>query len=199
VADLDGAVRTASEIGYPVALKGVGPGILHKSDVGAVLLGLTSEAALRDAYQQMRDRLGPQLAGVFVQRMAAPGVEMFIGGLQDPSFGPVVVCGSGGVFVELFGAAVCRLCPLTARDADTLIDDVRGAARLHGFRGAPAADVASFKDALVRISALLAACPEILELDVNPVSVQTRGCQVLDVRVRVGRTPVPAPTRRVRY
>jgi hypothetical protein len=89
-------------------------------------------------------RLGPRAMGVLVQRMAGEGIEMFIGGLQDPAFGPVVFCGSGGVLVELFGDAVCRLCPLTDVEAGDMLDDVRGIARLRGHRGRPPADEGAF-------------------------------------------------------
>jgi acetyl coenzyme A synthetase (ADP forming)-like protein len=199
VSDEDDAAAEAAAIGYPVALKAFGPAILHKSDAGAVRLGLDSERALRDAYQDLLERLGGRLTGVLVQRMAGEGVEMFIGGLQDPSFGPVVFCGSGGVLVELFGDAVCRLCPLTEVDAEEMLNEVRGVARLRGHRGRPPADEQALRDALLRVSALLEGCPEIQELDINPVNVLTQGATALDVRIRIAPFPVPPRTRRVRY
>jgi acyl-CoA synthetase (NDP forming) len=131
--------------------------------------------------------------------MASSGVEMFIGGIQDPSFGPVVFCGSGGTLVELFHDAACRLAPLSVADADEMLDDIRGIARLRGFRGAPAADEAALKDTVLRVAALLDGCPEIQELDINPVLVFERGVGALDVRIRITRQVPRAPTRRVRY
>jgi acyl-CoA synthetase (NDP forming) len=199
VADEADAVVHAQALGYPVALKAFGPAILHKSDVGAVVLGLADEASVRAAYRDLSDRLGSRLSGILLQRMAPDGVEMFIGGLQDPAFGPVVFCGSGGVLVELFGDAVCRLCPLTDIDAEEMLNEVRGVARLRGYRGKPPGDEAALRDALVRVSALLDACPEIQELDLNPLNVLTRGIAALDVRIRVAASPPPARTRRVRY
>jgi acetyl coenzyme A synthetase (ADP forming)-like protein len=199
VRDEDDAAAEAAAIGYPVALKAFGPAILHKSDAGGVQLGLADERAVRAAYRDLMARLGQQLNGVIVQRMASDGVEMFIGGLQDQSFGPVVFCGSGGVLVELFGDAVCRLCPLSDVDAQEMLDEIRGVARLRGHRGKPAADEAALRDALLRVAALLAACPEIQELDINPVNVLQLGVAALDVRIRLA-TPTPvASTRRVRY
>ena len=195
----DEAVAVAATTGYPVALKAFGPAILHKSDAGAVRLGLADEAEVRAAYRDVMTRLGTRAMGVLVQRMAGEGVEMFIGGLQDPAFGPVVFCGSGGVLVELFGDAVCRLCPLTDVDAKEMLDDVRGIARLRGHRGRPPADEGAFADALLRVSALLDACPEIQELDINPVNVLAHGVCALDVRLRVAPSPAPARSRRVRY
>jgi acyl-CoA synthetase (NDP forming) len=199
VRDDDEAVRRAAAIGYPVALKAFGPAILHKTDAGAVHLGLQTDADVRTAFRDLTTRLGSRLSGILVQRMAGDGVEMFIGGLQDPSFGPVVFCGSGGVLVELFGDAVCRLCPLSDIDAEEMLNDVRGVARLRGYRGHAAADEAAFRDTLLRVSALLDACPEIQELDINPLNVLQQGVAALDARIRVAHVSPPAPTRRVRY
>jgi acetyl coenzyme A synthetase (ADP forming)-like protein len=199
VRDADDAVAVAASIGYPVALKAFGPAILHKSDAGAVHLNLQNEADLRAHFADLTTRLGARMTGVLIQQMAGEGVEMFIGGLQDPSFGPIVLCGSGGVLVELFADAVCRLCPLTDLDAEEMLTDVRGSARLRGYRGRPAADEAALRDALLRVSALLDACPEIHELDINPVNVRERGVIALDVRIRIAPVPAPPPTRRVRY
>jgi acetate---CoA ligase (ADP-forming) len=195
----DDAVEQANAIGYPVVLKAVGTSILHKTDVGGVKLNLADEASLRGAYRALRHALGERMSGAIVQRMASSGVEMFIGGIQDPSFGPVVFCGSGGTLVELFHDAACRLAPLSVADADEMLDDIRGIARLRGFRGAPAADEAALKDTVLRVAALLDGCPEIQELDINPVLVFERGVGALDVRIRITRQVPRAPTRRVRY
>jgi acyl-CoA synthetase (NDP forming) len=193
------AVETAAALGYPVALKGFGPGILHKSDVGAVHLNLGDADAVRAAYRAMAAALGTALAGVVVQRMAPDGVEMFIGGLQDAVFGPVVFAGSGGVLVELFGDAACRMCPATDRDVEEMLAEVRGIARLRGHRGAARADEGAYREAILRVAALLDACPEIHEMDVNPIRVGQAGVCILDARIRVGRPARPRPARRVRY
>jgi acyl-CoA synthetase (NDP forming) len=199
VRDEDDAVVQAAAFGYPVALKAFGPAILHKSDAGAVHLGLSDAGAVRTAYRDVAGRLGSLLGGILVQPMASVGAEMFVGGLQDPAFGPVVFCGSGGVLVELFGDAVCRLCPISESDARDMLNEVRGVARLRGHRGRPPADEDSLVDALLRVSALLDGCPEIHELDINPINVLERGSVALDVRIRVAPMPIAKPTRRVRY
>ncbi len=192
------ALDAANAIGYPVALKGFGPDLLHKSDAGAVRLHLSTPAELGEAYREFKTRLGTRLAGVQIQKMAPAGVEMFVGGLQDPSFGPVLFCGSGGVFVELFADAACRLCPVSDRDVEEMLTDVRGARRLRGFRGEPPADEAALRDVLLRVAALLTAVSEIQEMDINPLTVFTTGASALDVRIRVGTPPLPPPTHRVR-
>jgi acyl-CoA synthetase (NDP forming) len=199
VASLDEALAAAQAIGYPVALKGTGPTILHKSDVGAVKLGIATDDQLRRAYLELETSLGSRLAGVLVQQMAGDGVEMFVGGLQDPAFGPVIFCGSGGVLVELFGDAACRLCPISDRDAAELLDDIRGVARLRGYRGQPVGDEAALRDVVLRVAALLHACPEIQEMDVNPLMVRRQGVVAVDVRIRVDAPAPTRATRRVRY
>jgi acetyl coenzyme A synthetase (ADP forming)-like protein len=197
--DVEAAVQRASEVGYPVALKAVVPGVLHKTDVGGVKLNLANEAALRNAFTELQMTFGDAISETLVQRMAGSGVEMFVGGLQDPAFGPVVFCGSGGIFVELFQDVACRLAPLTDRDARDLLGEVRGIARLRGFRGAARGDEEALGDTVLRVGALLDACPEILELDINPVLVRPEGVSVLDVRIRVGVNRPPPPRRWVRY
>jgi acetyl coenzyme A synthetase (ADP forming)-like protein len=193
------AVQQSDAIGYPVVLKAIGANILHKSDVGGVKLNLAEASAVRAAYQELDRTLRGQMSGVMVQRMAPGGVEMFVGGLQDPAFGPVVFCGSGGVLVELFKDAASRLAPLTDADAAEMLDEIRGVARLRGFRGAPHADEEALRDVVLRIGALLDGCAEIQELDINPLTVFTRGVAALDVRMRISTQPPRAPTRRVRY
>jgi acetate---CoA ligase (ADP-forming) len=199
VRDEDEAVAVAARLKTPVALKAFGPAILHKSDAGAVHLNLHATADVRAAFRDLTTRLGSRMAGILMQRMAPEGVEMFVGGLQDPSFGPVVFCGSGGVLVELFGDAVCRLCPLTDVDVEEMLNEVRGIARLRGYRGRAAADEDALRETLLRVAALLDACPEIQELDINPLNVRDRGVAALDARMRIAAVPAPPRTRRVRY
>jgi acyl-CoA synthetase (NDP forming) len=136
---------------------------------------------------------------MLVQRMVPGGVEMLVGAIQDPTFGPIVVCGSGGVLVELLGDTTFRLHPVTDRDADEMVSELKGAALLHGFRGAPPADEAALRDTVLRVSALLSVCPEIQELDLNPVKVLRAGVCVVDARVRIDRPRLAPRSRRVEY
>jgi len=123
---------------------------------------------------------------------------MLVGATSDPTFGPVIACGTGGTLVELFSDVVVRLHPLTDIDVAEMIDELHGAPLLRGYRGAPVADENALRDVLLRVSALIDACPEILELDINPLKVLPSGACAIDVRMRVGRT-VPFPSRRVMY
>jgi acetate---CoA ligase (ADP-forming) len=193
------AVARAEALGFPVAVKAVGPTIVHKTEVGGVRLGLTDRAAVATAWREMQERLGSALEAVQVQRMAPAAPEMLVGTVQHPTFGPLIACGGGGVQAELLQDVVYRLHPLTDRDAVEMLDEVRSARLLRGYRGAPLADESALAEALLRVSALLDACPSIQELDLNPVRVLAHGILVLDARVRVARTTPHAPSRRVWY
>ena len=183
----DGAVAAASAIGFPVAVKAVGPTILHKTERQAVRLDLADAAAVREAALEFEGRLRGELSGLLVQQMIPGGIEMLVGALHDPTFGPVVVCGTGGVLVDLLADSAFRIHPLTADDAAEMIRELRGARLLSGYRGAPPADEAALRDVVLRVSALLTVCPEIHELDLNPVKVLASGACVVDARVRVER------------
>jgi acetyl coenzyme A synthetase (ADP forming)-like protein len=195
----DEAVRAAAECGFPVVIKAHGRDILHKSDVGGVRLGLASEQAVRDGFAAMATHLKGRLEAVLVQPMVTGGVEMVIGGVNDSAFGPVVMCGTGGVLVDLLDDTAFAMCPLSDAGAKSLLEQIKGRVRLRGFRGTPAVDETAFRRLLVRVSQLLHACPEIQEMDLNPVMVLPAGAVVADVRVRVGSRPTGPAGRRVRY
>jgi acetate---CoA ligase (ADP-forming) len=195
----DEAVAAARALGLPVVLKATGKRILHKSDVGGVRLALASEQAVRDAFHALAGTLGDALESVLVQPMVTGGVEMAVGGVNDPAFGPVVMCGTGGVLIDLLDDTAFAMCPLGDAEARALVERVKGRVRLRGFRGAPAADEGALRRLLVRASQVLHACPEIREMDLNPVMILPAGAIVADVRVLVGR-PRPAPAgRRIRH
>jgi acetate---CoA ligase (ADP-forming) len=185
VSSKEEAVEAAREIGFPVVLKAISPAIVHKSDAGAVKLGIASPQEVWNTYEGFAEKFGVDLSGVLVQELVTGGVEMFLGALHDPSFGPVLACGSGGVLVELLQDSVFRLHPLTDADAREMLEEVRGAKLLRGYRGSAPADEAALRDALLRVSALLEICPEIQELDINPVKVLDSGVRILDARIRV--------------
>jgi acyl-CoA synthetase (NDP forming) len=194
----DEAVLAAREIGTAIAMKAVGPTILHKTDIGGIALGLTGDEAVRRAYREMRARLGDAMSSVLVQRMVPDGVEVLVGATFDANFGPVIACGTGGTLVELFADVVLRLHPITDTDAAEMINELRGVRLLRGYRGSAPADELALREVLLRISALMEACPDILELDINPLKVLPHGACVIDARIRVGHITTP-PSRRVSY
>ena len=192
------AAAAARAMGLPVALKAVGPALLHKTDVGGVVVGLESADAVREAAEEMSSRI-QGLTGFLVQAMVPGGVEVIVGVVRDSTFGPLVVYGSGGTLVELLADVAFRLHPLTDADAAAMLDEVRGTALLRGYRGAPKADEAALRDLLLRVSALVAHCPEVREMDLNPVKVLSQGARVLDARIRIERRPAPPRSRRIVY
>ncbi|HEY3055997.1 MAG TPA: acetate--CoA ligase family protein, partial [Thermoanaerobaculia bacterium] len=199
VSDQEDAVDAAMFLDFPVALKAYGPALLHKSDVGGVKLGLDSIAAVRSAYADMKRRLGEQMTGAVVQKMAPRGVEVMVGATADPAFGHVVAYGAGGTLVELLADIAFRVHPLTDADVAEMIAQARVTKVLAGVRGAAAADVNALAEVISRVSALLEICPEIRELDINPLSVLATGAVALDARIRVEPIIPGPPSRRIAY
>jgi acyl-CoA synthetase (NDP forming) len=190
------AVVAAAEFGGAVALKAVAPGLVHKSDAGGVRLGREGAESVGDAAAGIEaavTRAGHKLEGLIVQPMAPPGVELIVGVVNDPSFGPVIAAGAGGTAVELIKDVVVRITPIGERDAHELLRELRTFPMLNGYRGAPRCDLDAVEDVLLRISALVEAHPEIAELDLNPVVASPDGATILDARVRVEQAPPPPP------
>ena len=181
------AVDTAHRLGFPVVLKGAGPGILHKTEAHAIHVNLIDELSVRNAYRSLATRRGRDIEQILLQPMIRDGVEFLAGAVLDATFGHVIVCGTGGTMVELLRDTTCRLHPLTDVDAREMIDSLRGVALLRGFRGAPARSESALPDILLRASALLEVCPEVVELDLNPVIVTATGARAVDARVRIER------------
>jgi acyl-CoA synthetase (NDP forming) len=169
----------------PVAVKAVGPELLHKTEHKAIRLNLQTRSEVRNAAVELTRQLGARMEGLLVQRMVAGGAEMMLGAIDDPTFGHVIVCGSGGVLIDLLADSQCRLYPVTGQDATEMVAGLKGVRLLRGYRGAAVADIVAFRDSILRLSALVGICPEIQELDVNPLAVLPGGVSALDVRVRV--------------
>jgi acyl-CoA synthetase (NDP forming) len=184
VVTAEGALAAARAAGYPVVLKGAGPTLLHKTESKAVFTGLSSEEAVTRAFHALDRR--PDVAQVLVQKQVTGGVEMFVGGLLDPQFGHLVMCGPGGTLVELLRDTSSRLTPVTDRGASEMVEELRSKVLLRGFRGSAVVNEAAYRDVLLRVSALLEACPEIQELDLNPVIVTRDAAIAVDARVRIG-------------
>ncbi len=187
----DEAAALAQRLGFPVAVKLASRVLVHKTEVHGVRLGLKSAQEVYDAFAGIRARvaeLGPGdlFDGVLVQAMVPGGVEMVVGAAVDPEFGHLLMAGLGGVTVELLKDVAFRVLPLTDQDAREMIDGLRGAPLLRGYRGAPRADQAALEQLLLRVACLLGHRPEIAELDMNPVMVlpEGQGVRVVDVRVR---------------
>nr|PZN15527.1 MAG: hypothetical protein DIU78_25575 [Pseudomonadota bacterium] len=193
VRDAEAAVAAAERIGYPVALKLVSERIVHKTEVGGVLLDLGDADAVRRAYRALERNLSERgladaMEGALVQEMVRGGVETYVGMTEAPGFGALLAFGIGGVNVEVWKDVVFRVHPLTDVDAREMLDRIRGRALLDGFRGAPCVDKSALAEAILRVDRLVADFPEIHELDLNPLVAlpEGRGVVALDARIRVG-------------
>jgi acetyltransferase len=183
------AVRGCQEIGYPVAMKVVSPRILHKSDVGGVILDIVDDVAARAAFAALESIAeGKDFRGAIITPMVEGAVEVLLGLSRDPQFGPVVAFGLGGVYTELWQDVALRVAPIDRRDADAMIREIRSFPLLQGIRGQPPRDLDALADALVTFSRLPFRYPAIDQVDLNPVFlfVQGGGLVVGDVRV-IGR------------
>jgi acetyltransferase len=184
------AQAAAESIGYPVAMKVISEHISHKSDVGGVQLNLRNRQAVVEAFEDMTERIhraypDVKIDGVLVQPMAVGGRELILGGRQDEHFGPVVLVGMGGIFVEIFEEVSVRVVPISRREALAMVEELRGSPILMGARGQKRFDVEAVVEAILRLGQLLQDFPQIEELDINPLRVfhEGDGCRALDARV----------------
>ena len=184
--DPEAAVQAADRLGYPVALKALATEIIHKSDAGGVALGLADTAAIRQAAEAMLSRINYPVR-LMVQQMVSEGLELILGGKRDRSFGPVVMLGLGGTYVEVFGDVAFRVAPLSLTDAQELVEEIRGKRLLRRVRGKPALDQEALTKALTSISTMLTENPAIAEIDINPLVVRENGAEALDARIVMSR------------
>jgi acetate---CoA ligase (ADP-forming) len=189
-ATAEGAVEAARQIGFPVVMKVDSPDIVHKTDVGGVVLDLRSEDDVRAAYDSMLQLVlsrqpDARIDGVTVERYVRGGRETIIGVSQDPSFGPVVMFGMGGIYVEALKDVAFRIQPVSDIDAHEMVREIRGYRLLEGMRGEAPADVAAIEETVQRVSQLVGDHPSILEMDINPFVVLEQGGVVVDARIRV--------------
>lgn len=187
----DEAAAHARELGLPAVLKVVSPDIVHKSDVGGVALDLRTEEETRAAYGQIMERVAgahpeAEIEGVLVQPMAQPGRETIIGMTADPNFGPVLMFGLGGIYVEALGDVTFRVHPVSDLDASDMVHSIRAVRMLEGMRGEPPSDVGAIIDVIRRVSQLVGDHPSIAELDINPFVAYEEGGLCVDARMRVG-------------
>ncbi len=187
----DQAVEYAEEQGYPVVMKVVSPDAMHKSDAGGVIVGIRDREGVMSAFERIRRNLidyktTAKFEGVRIQKMASDGYDMFIGGKYDPSFGPVVFFGMGGIYIEVFNDVANSLCPAFPENIIKRIKSLKSYKVLEGLRGKEPGDVDAFVDVVVRVSCLLSDFPQIEELDINPVRVFSSGVMALDARARIG-------------
>jgi acetyl coenzyme A synthetase (ADP forming)-like protein len=186
------AISAANSLGYPVVMKIVSPDILHKSDVGGVKVGVTGKSQVASSFEDIisnAKRFMPEalILGVTVEEMIGPGKEVILGSSRDPSFGPLLMFGLGGIYTEVLKDVAFRIAPLTSDEAESMIREIRSYPILRGVRGEKSSDLAAVREALLRLSQLVTDFSEILEIDINPLMVLPlgEGAVVIDSRLTI--------------
>jgi len=182
----------AKEINFPIVMKIVSPDIIHKTDAGGVKVGVKDEEEARMIYQEIISKAikynkKASISGVIAYTMVPQGTEIIIGMMKDPHFGPVIMFGLGGIFVEVLKDVSFRIIPLEERDAREMIAEIKGYKILKGVRGNPPRDIRAIEEVLMKVSELIMKNPEINEIDLNPIFVFENGIQVVDARMILSR------------
>jgi len=182
------AVEFAQKIGYPVVLKIVSPDVIHKSDVGGVIINVKDAEDVQKAYEQIMDSVkrhkpNAKIVGVLVQEMAPQSTEVIVGATKDPQFGPTLMFGLGGIFVEIMKDVIFRIAPITEDEAREMITAVKAYPLLKGYRNTPPADIEAIVKILLNTSRLVMEHQEIKELDLNPIMVYEKGAKTVDARI----------------
>ena len=185
------AITVSKQIGYPCVLKVSSPDITHKSDAGGVKVGLADDAAVAQAYDDIMASCKAKfpaafIEGVTVQEMARPGLEVIVGMATDPQFGPVLMFGLGGVWVEVLKDVSFKIAPLTKGDAAKAVREIKAARLLDGLRGSEPVDTSALEDILMRVSDFVVKTPQVKEMDLNPIFAYPKGAVAVDARVILG-------------
>lgn len=188
IKNVDEVSRITGEIDFPLVMKIVSPDIIHKSDAGGVKLNIQDEREARLAYQEIifnvkKYNKEARIEGVIVYPVIPKEVEVIVGMMKDPHFGPVAMFGLGGIYVEVLKDISFRILPLAERDAQEMITEIKGYEILKGIRGEPSRDIQAIKEVLMKVSQLTLENPEIKEIDLNPIFVFEKGLQVVDARI----------------
>jgi len=189
------AVAISQKMGFPVALKIASPDIVHKSDSGGVKLSLKNVAEVKAAFKEIvigaqKKNPSASIDGVSVQKMAKPGTEVIVGTSKDPQFGPVIMFGLGGIFVEVLKDVSFRIIPLSRKDALEMIEEIKGYPVLQGYRGKEPADISALVEIILKISKVMEQNPEIKELELNPILAYKKGAMAVDGRIILEEEPV---------
>lgn len=182
------AVSFSQKIGFPVVIKIVSPDVIHKSDSGGVKLSLNNVADVKKAYDGILKKVKKQypdavIHGVSVQKMVRPGTEVVVGTSKDPQFGPVIMFGLGGIFVELLKDVSFRVIPVEQKDAQEMIEEIKGFPLLRGYRGKEPADIASLATIILKLSKFIEVNPQIKELEMNPIFAYRNRAVAVDARI----------------
>ncbi|MBI2470480.1 MAG: acetate--CoA ligase family protein [Planctomycetes bacterium] len=186
------AIQTATSMGYPVVLKIVSPDISHKTDAGGVKVDIRDDAGVEIAYEEIMKNIKKKMPdaridGILVEEMATPSTEVIVGGLRDPQFGPAVMFGLGGIFVEIYKDVSFRIAPLEECEALDMIHEIKGSKVLKGFRNTEPLDITALAQTILKVSNIMVSLEEIKEIDLNPMLVYPKGVKAVDARIILNR------------
>jgi len=181
-------VSMSRKIGFPVVLKIISPDVVHKTDSGGVKLSLKNVSEVKKAYHEILEAVGKQypdavIHGVSVQKMVRPGTEVIVGTSKDPQFGPVIMFGLGGIFVEILKDVSFRIVPVNRKDAQEMTEEIKGYALLRGYRGKEPANIPALVEIILRVSNFIHENPQIKELELNPVFAYEDRALAVDARI----------------
>jgi len=182
-----GALKISQDIGFPVVLKIVSPDIIHKTEIGGVILDVKNAKEVRESFAKILDNVRKRkpeasIVGVMVQEAAPKSTEVIVGAVKDPNFGPTIMFGLGGTYVEVLEDIVYRVAPITKKEAEDMVKEIKAYPILSGYRGGKA-DVNAIIDILLKVSELVTDFPEIREIDLNPIMVYEKGAKTVDARI----------------
>ena len=186
--NIEDCITFGEKFGYPLVLKIASRDIIHKTDIGGVLVGIKNEKELRDGFNQIiknvkQKKPEARIDGIFVQKMLPKSTEVIVGGKKDPTFDSVIVFGLGGIFVEVFEDVSFRIVPITPKDAKNMIKEIKGFEVLNGIRGGKPSDLNALTDILLKTSRVMEENQEIIELDINPIFALEKGAIAVDARI----------------
>ena len=181
-------VSMSRKIGFPVVLKIISPDVVHKTDSGGVKLSLKNVSEVKKAYHEILEAVGKQypdavIHGISVQKMVRPGTEVIVGTSKDPQFGPVIMFGLGGIFVEILKDVSFRIVPVNRKDAQEMTEEIKGYALLRGYRGKEPANIPALVEIILRVSNFIHENPQIKELELNPVFAYEDRALAVDARI----------------
>lgn len=188
ISSIEEAIDVSKQIGYPVVLKVASRDIIHKTDAGGVILDIKDEKEMTVAFSNMLRNIKnkhptARIEGFFVQQMLKDGYELIVGGKQDDTFGPVVMLGFGGIFVEIFDDVAFRVAPVSKEDVLEMIEEIKAGKILKGYRGRKPANINELVDVVIKTSKILLENPEVKELDINPLIVNEHSAVAVDARI----------------
>ena len=185
---LDEAVEISKKIGFPLVMKILSPDIIHKSDVGGVILNITSVEEVIEAYRKVISNArkyvpNARIIGVTIQKQAPKGLEVIVGCIKDPNFGHVLMFGLGGIFVEVIKDVSFRVAPVNENEAREMINEIKAKPLLYGYRGHEKVDIDTIVDIITKVSEMVEEIKEIEQIDLNPIFVYSHGAKVVDARI----------------